>query len=313
AAPSASATATATVPSSPPAPVDNRIPRTELDEATLDLPDWASDAVATGCVSGPVRFSGGLHVIQDSTDIRQEQTVYTDVDGDGGQETVIRFSCGDLLTTFQVVAFARAGDGGIRTLGQVVRQTGAVKTICGLRAGTGGAVEAQVGDYVTPQRCFEPGLHVQFQWRAYSWDGTRFRQSGGPSSFPVNPKVTDLAVTATDLVFQRGEGGTYAGSMTVTVRNEGAFRLPYSVWVAVPGGLAPQVPAGCELVNYPQSDVLLCDSEGLATGATTTLTVQFVAPAPVTSSLVPMVGVTPAEGYADPNRDNDTAEFRITF
>ncbi|WP_238006868.1 hypothetical protein KZZ52_24810 [Dactylosporangium sp. AC04546] len=307
--PSPAASAT----SSPPVPVDNRIPRAELEKATLDVPDWASDAVATGCVSGAVQFSGGSHLIRDSMRIYQEQTVYTDVDGDGAQETVVRFSCGDLVTTFQVVAFARAGDGGIRTLGQVVSQTGAIKTICGLRAGAGGAIEAQVGDSITPQRCWEPGPHVQFQWRAYSWDGTRFSQSGGPRSFPANLKVTDLALTVTDLVFRPAEAGGYTGSMTVTVRNEGSNRLPYRIWIGVPDGLGPQVPGGCELVNNPQSVMLLCDGEGLAPGATATLTIQFQAPAPVTSGLAPSAGVTPADGYADPNRDNDTAEFRITF
>ncbi|GGM41171.1 hypothetical protein ACFFX1_18305 [Dactylosporangium sucinum] len=298
---------------SPPAPADNRIPRAELDKATLDVPDWASDAIVTGCVSGPVKFSGGAHFIRDSVHIYLDQVEYVDLDGDGGRETVIRMSCGDQTTTFQVVAFARADDGGIRTLGQVVRQTGEIRTICGLRAGTDGAVEAQVGDYATPLRCFEPGPHVQFQWRAYSWDGARFAQSGGPTSFPPNPKVTDLAVAATDLAFRRAEGGGLAASMTVTVRNDGAFRLPYRVSLSLPDGLGPQLPGGCQLVPYPQAVVISCDRDGLAPGETTTLTIQFLAPAPVTVGLVPIAEVSMADGYADSNRANNSAEFRIVF
>ena len=259
------------------------------------------------------RFTGGVHVIRDSVSIWIEKVVYADVDHDGAQETVARLTCGDQVSTFQVVVFDREAGGAIRTLGQVARQTGPVKTICDVRTGTNGVVEVKVGDFPTPLRCLEPPApFVAFQWRGYGWNGTRFVQTGGPTTFPVNQRVSDLSVTSTDLVFAAPAGGVRHGLITVTIRNLGPTAMPYKVVLQVPAGLQLVSPSDCKTQTYPQPVVdVTCYESQLAAGATKTVTVKFDATNPVTPDFLPEVAAGVGEGYGDSKPDNNRAEFAV--
>ena len=75
------------------------------------------------------------------------------------------------------------------------------------------AVEVEVYD-----RNFEgvPSHVPQRQWRAYSWNGDGFAQTGGPTEFPPNPYVTDLSVTGGNLTLRPAEGNRVAGSLTLS-------------------------------------------------------------------------------------------------
>jgi hypothetical protein len=237
------------------------------------------------------------------------------VDHDGAQETVARLSCGDQESTFQVVAFDRDAAGAIRTMGQVAVQSGAVKTICDVRVDPDGAVEVKVGDFPTPLRCLPPPPgFMLLQWRSYAWNGTRFVQTGGPTKFPVNQNVTDLAVTSSDLVFGPPVNGVRHGSITVTVRNVGPAALPYRIGLTVPAGLRLVSPSGCKTRSYSQPVVdVTCDQAALTPGRTRTTTFEFTATKPVTTQVLPMAWAKLPDGHGDPKPENNAAEFAIKF
>ncbi|WP_328654988.1 hypothetical protein OG598_14825 [Micromonospora sp. NBC_00330] len=294
---------------------DGRISKAELDDATLDIPAWAPDAYVGGCLSGRMKFTDGAHFIKDSFHVWVEEVVHADVDHDGARETVARLSCGDQVSTFQVVAFDRDAAGVIRTVGQVAVQSGAIKTICDIGVGTRGDIEVEVGDFRTPLRCLErPPAFVQLQRRSYAWNGTRFVQTGGPTEFPVNHKVTDLAITSSDLVFGAPVNGVRHGSMTVTVSNLGPAALPFHVIVSVPAGLQLSRPSACKIETFPQPVVsVTCDQAALAAAARTTVTLEFTAAKPVTPDFLPQAVAKLADRYGDPKLSNDEARFTVKF
>jgi hypothetical protein len=303
-APSSQGLATPTAP-------DGRITRTTLDEATLDLPAWP--APAKSCVTGPVKFTHGSYEIMASVSVWIEKVVYVDIDHDGAKETVARLTCGDQVGIGQVVAFDRDAAGAIRTLGQVVTQTGDIEAICDIREGSGGAVDVRVADVTIPLRCIDliPSF-ARFQWRGYAWNGTRMAQTDGPTAFGLNPKVTDFTATATDLVFAAAVDGLRHGSMQVTVRNLGPKALPFEVGVSLPLGLQLVTP-GWSTKVWPSSQYLSCDQDKLAVGATRTLTIEFTATGPVTPSGIPTASGSVKEGYGDPDYQNDSVQFAVRF
>jgi hypothetical protein len=76
-----------------------------------------------------------------------------------------------------------------------------------------------VGDYDTTFTTYaETGV---WQTRDYRWDGHRFVQVGGPTSFHA-PATVHLSVTASPMHFQKPAGGSRAGSIAVTITNAGA-------------------------------------------------------------------------------------------
>ncbi|MGC9671484.1 hypothetical protein ACNTMW_33695 [Planosporangium sp. 12N6] len=304
-------------PSSPPAAPDGRISEQELKHATLDLPAWPSDEFNRGCVSGPTTFTDdGRHYIKASMHLWIGKVAYADVDHDGATETIVVITCGDQGSTYQVVALDRDADGTIRTIGQVVAATGAIRTVFGVKSGPDGTVQVEVGDYPIPLGgTYEPDKPLsQHQWRTYGWNGSRFTQVGGPTSFPVNPKVTDLATTTTDLVFGAPVDGVHRGSMTVTVRNLGPTALPYRVVVEVPAGLQLVAPTGCTVETFAQPVMnVTCDQGALAAGATKTVTFEFTTPTPVTPNFLPRASVRYADGYGDSNWANNEAQFTVKY
>ncbi|GAA3736818.1 hypothetical protein GCM10022225_19440 [Plantactinospora mayteni] len=309
-----SATATATT---PPAAPDGRISQAELGRTTLEIPAWPSDAIVSGCVSGSVRFSNGEYRIRDSVAMNFDKVVHTDLDRDGARETVARLSCGDQgSSTFQVLAFDRDAAGKIRTLGRVVAQTGPIKGICDVRAGSASTVQVRVVDYPTPHRCLEPLLmpaYAQEQWRTYAWDGDRFTQTGEPTAFPPNNGVSDLTVTSSDLTFGAPDGGVRRGTMTVTVRSLGPGMVPYEVRLNLPRGLTLLRPDGCEVENHPTGSMAVsCDYPALNRNGSRTFTFEFTVPKAVEFDIVPRAGVWP-DGWGDPEQDNNYTEFSITF
>ncbi|WP_327007781.1 hypothetical protein OHA72_11185 [Dactylosporangium sp. NBC_01737] len=61
----------------------------------------------------------------------------------------------------------------------------------------GASVEAELGDRVIC--CIDDEQPVtDYHWRAYSWAGAAFAQTGGPTAMPQNPRLTDLGVKLAD-------------------------------------------------------------------------------------------------------------------
>jgi hypothetical protein len=201
-----------------------RISLDELAQATVTLPAWPAGAI-DGCPVGKFQFHGKDTEVRNAPigpmRVGVDKLVYVDVDRDGGDETVARIFCAVQGGTAQVVAFKRDAAGAIVTLGQVVGSgSGAIHDINDLRVDPGGSIGVQVSD-VGPIDGSDVFWAAQQQWRGYGWNGARFIQTGGPTSFPPNPGITDMAVSVTDLHLVAGSGGSRQGAITVTIRDNG--------------------------------------------------------------------------------------------
>lgn len=198
-------------------PPNGRIPLSVLRNATLEIPAWPSDARFIG-PSGRVKFTDGQSAPAAGTGyrLRLSYPSYGDVDRDGAQETVVNVSCGAEPGSWQVLAFDRDRAGRIVTLGRVVATTGEIKVISDSFAVTAaGTVRVRVGDYLVTGG--EDQTITQWQTRGYSWRAGEFAQTAGPTAFGTNPRLTELAVTADDLVLGAPVDGVRHGTLLVTV------------------------------------------------------------------------------------------------
>jgi len=193
--PSASPSPTPSTVSSPPTLA--AITQQELSNATLSLPSWSD---GNGCPSGTVKLHngqfGGGHV--PSSQLLKAASV--DLDRDGSADSVAIFIChGGDPGLEMAMGFHRAPDGSIQTLGKVV--TG-IYTIPDVRAGAAGTVQLQVSDLAGSDGVAATGQVKQ--WRTYQWDGTRFNQTAGSTSFTTS--IPALAVTLSDLTPLQEQG-----------------------------------------------------------------------------------------------------------
>jgi hypothetical protein len=274
-----------TVPSAPPSsappssapPPDGRITRQQLGGATLDLPAWP-EYIADECPGGSVRFSGGTARRSAGAELQARITdvVYADLDDDATVETAALITCSGLeMGESLVVAFDRTPTGRIRTLGTVVAETGDIAEIRQIRS-TGDGVEAKVGDFAGDGL---PASLAQFQWRRYAWRDGRFRQTGGPAAFPANPRITDLAVTGADLDLAAVDEQRAAGTLRLTVRNNGPQAAPPWVELMLPKPFEVRtLPAGCTRFVFSTGTQYFCRLPSLAAGRTRTVDLAVSVP-----------------------------------
>jgi hypothetical protein len=314
--------ATSTMPEPP--PPGGGISRQGLRRSTLDLPAWPPGAL-DGCPSGKFHFSGAerteLKRQYDSIYLTVEKVAYVDVDHDGRYETVAEITCAVQGGTAQVVVVKRGSAGAIVTLGQVVGSGyGPIHDVNDIRADPGGAVGVQVAD-IGSMDGSDVFQHVQRQWRGYSWNGRTFAQTTGPTSFPPNPYITDLAVTATDLHLASASGGTRHGGVTVTVRNSGASTpTKVTLWLATSGSLTFQPPAGLTCESRPDGapgiQDYFCTAPALGPGSSVAYTFsctgsdQLVGPQPAGRVTVGGL-VSGFGGMLDHTQDNNSANFHV--
>lgn len=198
---------------------DGRIPLAQLRNATLDIPAWPADNL-TG-LSGRLTFRDGEVTSPPDAAFSFERHIvifsvtYGDVDRDGAQETLAVIGCVVQNGSEQVVVFDRDAAGRIVTMGTVVATTGQVRQIDrSITVLADGTISVKVADY---QQCCGDETPQLWQTRGYRWNGYEFRQARGPTSFPVNPAVTETGMTAGALVFGPAVDGVRHGTLTVTV------------------------------------------------------------------------------------------------
>lgn len=300
-----------------PGVIDPGIPMSQLKNSTLTVPQWPG-SINQGCPSGPLKFSDG----KTGADVQVRlagDPVYTDVNADGRNETVIRVDCALQGLFTQVLAFSRDAGGKISTRAKVVVthvEGSDVQKVWAIEPGGPGAVRVDVGD-VSPC-CGTPPDLPQHQWRVYGWDGQKFHQTGGPTTFPVNPKTTDLAVSATPLRGVSTDGVTYVGSMSVTVTNRGphaANRVELTFTFPVEVRLKSNQGGTCATESGPSS-YFECRFDKLASGASATYTFSVTmtgqqAGKPGTTVYVNN-DATQGESYPDVKPDNNRADIQIT-
>ena len=300
---------------------DGGITEAALYSAELDLPRWPAGTADPGCGSGPVRFEAGDTVVND-INLWIAGVAYADVDRDGRAETFARVFCMDGPSgepMSQVLAFTATTGGKIRTIGPVIQQTGGVVAICGVRAGTDGAIQVETADFPVPWRCADPTSaaerYVTRQWLTFTWNGSAFVQRGTTAT-TINPYATDLELTSTDLVLTRQANGHYAGSMTLTVRNTGSSAIPYRTQTLLTDGMRlVDRPNGCSPPSSSGGGMedVFCAGAKLAGGRTRTVTLKVDSPKRYKIDFVPDTNVLPLDGYNDPNQSNDRAALTITF
>jgi hypothetical protein len=291
-----------------------------LYSAELDLPTWPAGEGADKCGTGPVRFEDGDTVVND-TNLWIAGVAYADVDGDGRAETFARVFCvSEIDAVSQVLAFTPTSGGGVHTIGPVLKQTGDVIAICGVRAGPNGAVQVETADFPVPWRCADPTLaakrYVTRQWLTFTWNGSAFVQQG-TATHTTNPYATDLSLTSTDLVLTKQANGHYVGSMTLTVHNTGSGAIPYKTETVISDGMRlTDPPPGCALDPSTAGGGMVdavCTGATLAGGATRTVTLKVDSPRRYQLTYVADTNVIPLDGYNDPNQTNDRAPMTIKF
>ncbi|WP_018255010.1 hypothetical protein [Salinispora mooreana] len=273
--PSTSPTPSAT-PSTP--PPDGLIGKAELGNATLELPAWP-EYLKEHCPAGRVTFSDGTAQLAPSSELRItiSDVVHTDLDRDGAKETVALINCSGIeMGESRVLAFDRDTSDSIETIGLVTGHTGDIAWIRGIRA-TGTAVEVQVMD--AAGEGVVDGF-AQSQWRTYSWSGKGFVQSGGPSAFPPNPRVTDLSISGDDVQLVPDGADTASGTLSLTVSNQGPQRAtdPYLTVVLPTEVTVTSLPTKCETSKSSYGTRYRCWLPALAAGADSVVDFSLSAP-----------------------------------
>ncbi|WP_165944401.1 hypothetical protein, partial [Micromonospora sp. KC213] len=305
-APSASGT------SSTPTPPDGRINRSQLLAMPVTLPAWRA---GPGCPTAGVRLTGDgregtNHLLA---------VGHGDVDSDGATETVALVRCA--LGTGgpqQVVVFDRDAAGRVVTLGRVVASTiDKPQWLIAVDVRDDGVVRVQVGD-IHPGGGW-PGEWSQRQWRGYRWDGDSFGQVSGPTAFGPNRHLTDVAVTATDLVLTEQPDGSRTGSIVVRVRNSDDRPLPYvALRLDVPPELLPDGESWAACNNGPGTTgrPITCDLSRLAAGKERGLTLGFrAAPGSRVGTGTAEVNVQPMDERFDvlPDVNHEDNTVRIAY
>ncbi|MGC5332475.1 hypothetical protein [Micromonospora sp. DT62] len=204
---------------SPSAAPDGRITGSQLRAAALDLPAWAgrncADTTRITLLPASTKEVDRPYLIS---------VTHGDVDADGAAETLALLGCriGE-ASAKQVVGFDRDSAGRIVTLGRVTRThekgTGGFEDVRAV-ALDDGKVRVEVAD-IQPC-CGTPAYWARQQWRTYGWDGERFAQTGGPTSWGRDSRLTDLAISAGPFVIgSTDERGRSQGTVTLTVINRG--------------------------------------------------------------------------------------------
>ncbi|MET8909783.1 hypothetical protein [Micromonospora sp. NPDC004551] len=253
---------------------DGRITRSQLLAARIDLPAW-SYYVPKTCTTAKVRLGPGAGTTRDPAPALLGEPGYGDLDGDRAVETVALVGCrsGEALVK-QVVAFNRDAAGRITTIGPVVGTYDELGDITEFSVRADGTIRVRVAD-IQPC-CGAAEWSPQRQWRTYAWTGERFTQTAGPTRFGVDPRLTDLTLTAGDLVIGPADTkGDRTATVTVTVVNKGPVDVPllgfsdfYTIGEPAGGDLSR-----CRTVRADGPDA--CVLDGLPAGKRKTYTFTF--------------------------------------
>ena len=180
----------------------------------------------------------------------------------------------------------------------------------GIAAAPEGQVNVDLGEYFTC--CGDNPDSSQHQWRTYGWDGNRFAQTGGPTAFGPNPNVTDLAVTASNLVMVKQVDGRWHGTLKMTVVNRGDYEASVRLYLALPIQLTPSGTgwSGCDVAGDGFSQ---CKLGVLTVGASRTVQLGFVATHdPTGHGFVSAHSETESGSYPDRNFGDNRLGILIT-
>ncbi|MEU8215696.1 hypothetical protein AB0C47_08010 [Micromonospora taraxaci] len=272
--PTGSPSATTGTPNAP----DGRISRAQLLATRVDLPSWPSGMAEGGCATSKVRLKDDTKDTYVSM-LADNEFEHGDVDGDGAVETIAIVACryGE-ASAKQVVAFDRNQDGRIVTMGRVVRTDDNFKDILAAEITPAGSVEVQVGDIVPC--CEIPEYHRREQVRTYRWNGQRFNQTDGPTTFGKDPRLTDLRLGMThELVDVPGDDTRRELTMVFTVTNAGPVDAPQVAFHGIERGeRAGGDWSRCDPKPLPDADQPSCLLPGVPSGESRRYTFVLLVP-----------------------------------
>jgi len=253
-----------------------------FSSATITVPSWGAATDAT-CTKGRVTLNGGQGVSGTRRPVNVLGYVTADVDRDGVDDYVAYLRCGEGPESGggQIVAF-RQGASELQVIGQVIGPQDGFAMMDHMQARDGGRIAVLVSKVYA-----DGGQNtVPNQWRTYAWQGGRFRQVDGPTSFPADPPSSRLTVTASPLAFQV-QGVAFTGSTTVTVRNDGNVPVArLELLLILPEGVRPAGEGweACSVRPDPQHNAVVCTLDGPGAGAQVSYPLTFFAlkrPVPV--------------------------------
>ncbi len=160
--------------------------RSRLRRATITLPVWPEDLPA--CAAGQFTFVNGVVSTGASDTIgrpysyhmlfRASLGIYANLDGSPGDEMVVPIACGFTEVHYQLLVVKQKGD----ELSVLAYLPGTPSQDRFYPAGGGLIVEVH-----------DSGLGTSVeQRRGYRWNGERFVQTSGPTTFPPTPDVRDV-------------------------------------------------------------------------------------------------------------------------
>jgi hypothetical protein len=243
--------------------------------ATVSVPSWGT--ADSACATGTVTMTNGQYYRgPGKPPVNVLSSVTTDVDGDGTAEYVAHLSCGEGPEgpAHQIVAFRRSG-ALLQPIGRVIGTQDGLAMMDTVEARPGGQIAVQV----TAEYSDGGEQYVPNQWRVYAWQGGRFRQVAGPTSFPADPPAAVLSVTSSALTFTRVAGG-YVGDLTVTIGNTGRLDMVHAeLGIVVPALAQPAGDGwtGCTAIPDDKTVAVRCPVADLMAGSTRELHFRFVA------------------------------------
>jgi hypothetical protein len=246
----------------------------DLANATLQFPTTGS--WGKPCPQGKVTLVNGhysgLSGVSDGpkdTSSGLIKVVQVDLDHDGASDAAAIFGChlGDPPAQ-TAIGFRRAANGSIETMGTIENVS---NSITGLTALSDGSVRL-----IVTNQTGSNGMAVAAQTpqaRTYHWNGTRFTQTAGSTSFTVSKP--GLSVQLSDVTFEKPTNGKRAGTMTVTLRNSGSKSISNATIVYVFGPFTKTSPTCAALPYGPGDFAGQCQVPSIAAGATVTVTFHF--------------------------------------
>jgi hypothetical protein len=269
--------ATASPEPTPPSSSPGRQDPNRLRNATLNLPAWPVRGGVGPCPTRRITFVEGVHEAGAIT-LRVDNIITADVAGNPARIGV--FSChgpGEGRVQ-QALAYRNEGDG-FSLMGKLVDTAipaGGADTSVSLGKISAQAAEfiVEVGLQTVPGSAPPAHAHLK-QLRRYAWQGSAFVQTGGPTSFLVDPALTRLSATANRLVFAPPRNGCRTGTITMTVTNDGPQPANDVTAVLIVPGLSD--PGGqCQAPPQQGYASYLAPVGSLAPGASKEVTASMV-------------------------------------
>lgn len=292
--------------STAPAPPDGTLTAAQIGAVKVTIPAFRGD----WCPTKQIKLPASMPTSQAKAWVAK--VVHTDLDGDPALETAALILCqrGETPSS-EVVAFDRDAAGNVVVLGTIVADS-QYFIVRDIKARDGGGIVAGVTDFIAC--CGSNPDDERHQQREYGWDGTKFRQLGGPASYGDPARITDLQVTVTEVVLGPVVDGKRTGTAKVTVKNNGpnpSGRFLVSLANCSFNCFGPDVPAVKQTAfgTYESPHAPLAAGQQLSETLTVTVDASFTTG--TVRVTVQATGLKDKHEIEDTNPDNNETTLKI--